>query len=226
MDVAIIDYYANHGRSFLHRASTLPKITFAVLSIASVVITSDLYLLLGIYISLSALVIWSRLPIMRILSIAAYPAIFALIFALASWNGSWVRAGVIIMKALTAAITMVILIVTTPYPDIFVSIRPVLPKIIAEALVMTYRSIFILLELMNNLVKALRVRGGLTRRKYVSNVVNFSTGIGLLLIRGLDLSEKFYGVMTVRGYGGKISAAERKGKPGINHPGLPENSFQ
>jgi len=216
MDVAIIDYYANHGMSFLHRASTLPKIAFAVLSIASVVLTSDLYLLLGIYISLAALVIWSRLPIMRILSIAAYPAIFALIFAVASWNGSWVRAGVIIMKALTAALTMVILIVTTPYPDIFVSIRPVLPKIIAEALVMTYRSIFILLELMNNLVKALRVRGGLTRRRYVSNVVNFSTGIGLLLIRGLDLSEKFYGVMTVRGYGGKISAAERKGKPGIN----------
>ena len=51
----------------------------------------------------------------------------------------------------------------------------------------------------------------------MSNVVNFSTGIGLLLIRGLDLSEKFYGVMTVRGYGGKISAAERKGKPGINN---------
>jgi cobalt/nickel transport system permease protein len=216
MDVAIIDYYANHGTSFLHRARTLPKIAFAVLSIASVVLTNDLYFLLGIYISLAAIVIWSRLPIMRILSIAAYPAIFALIFAVASWNGSWVRAGVIIMKALTAALTMVILIVTTPYPDIFLSIRPVLPKIIAEALVMTYRSIFILLELMNNLVKALRVRGGLTRRRYVSNVVNFSSGIGLLLIRGLDLSEKFYGVMTVRGYGGKISAAEREGKPGIN----------
>lgn len=216
MDVAIIDYYANHGTSFLHRARTLSKIVFAVLSIASVVITSDLYLLLGIYVSLAALVIWSRLPIMRILSIAAYPAIFALIFAAASWNGSCVRAGVIILKALTAALTMVILIVTTPYPDIFVSIRPVLPKIIAEALVLTYRSIFILLELMNNLVKALRVRGGLTRRRYVNNLVNFSSGIGLLLIRGLDLSEKFYGVMAVRGYGGKTSAAERGEKFSVN----------
>jgi hypothetical protein len=36
-------------------------------------------------------------------------------------------------------------------------------------------------------------------------VVNFSSGIGLLLVRGLDISEKFYGVMRVRGYNGKLS---------------------
>ncbi len=216
MDVAIIDYYANHGASFLHRAKAISKIIFAVLVIASVVISSDLYLLLGIYISLAALVIWSRLPLLKVITIAAYPAIFALIFAAASWNGDWIRAGVIILKALTAALTMVILIVTTPYPDIFVSIRPVLPKIIAEGLVLTYRSTFILLELTDNLVKALRVRGGLTRRRYIKNIVNFSSGIGLLLVRGLDLSEKFYGVMNVRGYGGKISAGGREQKTGMN----------
>ncbi len=216
MDVAIIDYYANHGKSFLHRANALPKIAFAVFIIASVILTNDLYLLSAIYVSLAALVVWSRLPLVKVVSIAAYPAIFALIFAIASWNGDWIRAGVIILKALTASLTMAILIVTTPYPDIFLSIRPVLPKIIAEGLVLTYRSVFILLELMNNLVKGLRVRGGLTRRRYVKNVVNFSSGIGLLLIRGLDLSEKFYGVMTVRGYGGKISAGDRNGKFGVN----------
>lgn len=216
MDVAIIDYYANHGTSFLHRARAISKIVFAALVIASVVITSDIYLLLGVYVSLAALVIWSRLPLLKIITIAAYPAIFALIFAAASWNGDWIRAGVIILKALAAALTMVILIVTTPYPDIFLSIRPVLPKIIAEGLVLTYRSIFILLELTDNLVKALRVRGGLTRRRYIKNIVNFSSGIGLLLVRGLDLSEKFYGVMNVRGYGGKISAGGRGEKTGAN----------
>ncbi len=111
---------------------------------------------------------------------------------------------------------MVILIVTTPYPEVFSCIRPVLPGIISEGLLLTYRSLFILLELTDNLVRGLRVRGGLTRGRYIKNVVNFSSGIGLLLVRGLDMSEKFYGVLSVRGYSGKISGRERGEKTGVN----------
>jgi len=214
MDVAIIDYYANHGKSFLHKAKAFWKIIFAALIIASIIITIEFYLLLGIYIALVTITIWTKLPVTKILIIAAYPAIFALIFALAMWNGSWLKAGVIILKALSAALTMVILIVTTPYPDVFNAIRPIVPKIIAEGLFVTYRSVFILLELTDDLIKGLKVRGGITRRKYISNVKNFSSGIGLLIVRGFDYSEKFYGVMNVRGYGGKISSENTK--TGIN----------
>ena len=210
MDVAIIDYYANHGKSFLHKAKAFWKIIFTAMIIASIIITNDFYLLLGIYIALVTIAVWTKLPVTKILTIAAYPAIFALIFALASWNGSWLRAGVIMLKALSAALTMVILIVTTPYPDIFNVIRPIVPKIISEGLFVTYRSVFILLKLTDDLIKGLKVRGGITRRKYINNVKNFSSGIGLLLVRGFDFSEKFYGVMNVRGYGGKISSDNTK----------------
>lgn len=216
MDVSSIDYYANHGTSFLHGARAISKIVFAALVIASVVISGSFYLLLAVYISLLTLVVWTRLPVLKIVTIAAYPAIFALIFAAASWNGSWMSAGVIVLKALSASIAMVILIVTTPYPDVFSSIGPVLPKIVTEGLFLTYRSLFVLLELTDNLVKGLRVRGGLTHGRYVKNVVNFSSGIGLLLVRGLDLSEKFYGVLKVRGYSGRISAGLRDEKTGAN----------
>ena len=216
MDVSAIDYYANHGASFLHGARPLSKIVFAGLVIASVVISSSFYLLLAVYFSLLTMVIWTRLPVLKIVTIAAYPAIFALIFAAASWNGSWAGAGVIVLKALCAALAMVILIVTTPYPDVFSTIGPVLPRIIREGLFLTYRSLFILLELADNLVKGLRVRGGITHGRYMNNVVNFSSGIGLLLVRGLDLSEKFYGVLNVRGYSGRISGGGRHEKTGVN----------
>lgn len=206
MDVAIIDYYANHGTSFMHRAKASWKIVFTALLIASIILTNDLYILLSIYFALVTIALWTKLPASRIITIATYPAVFALIFAFAVWNGSWVRAGVIILKALSAALTMVILIVTTPYPDIFNVIRPVLPRVIAEGLFVTYRSVFVLLELTDELIKGLKVRGGLTRRKYINNIKNFASGIGLLLVRGFDFSEKFYGVMTVRGYGGHISS--------------------
>ncbi len=204
MDVALIDYYANHGTGFMHRAKALWKVVFAALVIAAIILTNEFYILLGIYFSLVTIAVWTRLPVSRILTIAAYPAIFALIFAFALWNGSWIRAGVIMFKALSAALTMVLLIVTTPYPDIFNVIRPVLPKVIAEGMFVTYRSVFILLELTDELIKGLKVRGGLTRRRYISNIKNFASCIGLLLVRGFDFSEKFYGVMNARGYGGSI----------------------
>lgn len=216
MDVSAIDYYANHGTSFLHGARSLSKIIFAGLVIASVVISSSFYLLLAVYVLLLTLVIWTRLPVLKIVTIAAYPAIFALIFAAASWNGNWLSAGVIVLKALCASLAMVILIVTTPYPGVFSSIEPVLPRIIREGLFLTYRSLFVLLELTDNLVKGLRVRGGLTHGRYIKNVVNFSSGIGLLLVRGLDISEKFYGVLNVRGYSGSISGGGRHEKTGVN----------
>lgn len=205
MDVALVDYYANHGKSFLHHAGAPSKLIFTALVIASVVITEQFYLLLAIYISLVAMAVWTRLSVIKIVTIAAYPAVFALLFIIASWDGSLERAGVIMLKALTTALTMVILIVTTPYPDVFKTLKPILPGIIHDGLFLTYRSLFVLLEMTDELVKGLRVRGGLTRRKYVKNISNFSSGIGLILIKGLDISEKYYGVMTVRGYSGKIA---------------------
>jgi len=210
MDVTIVDYYANHGKSFLHKAGAACKIIFTALVIASIITTNELYILLGIYLALVTLVVWTSLPVIKIITIAAYPAVFALIFAFAVWNGNWTRAGVIILKALSAALAMVLLIVTTPYPDVFNTLRPFLPKIIAEAMFVTYRSIFILLELTDELIKALRVRGGITKRKYLTNIKNFSSGIGLLLVKGFDFSEKFYGMMNVRGYGGRISGRSAK----------------
>jgi energy-coupling factor transporter transmembrane protein EcfT len=115
-------------------------------------------------------------------------------------------------KALDAALAMVILIVTTPYPNVFACLSPFLPRVIVEGLFLTYRALFILLELMGNLVQALRIRGGISPRKYIKNITNFASGIGLLLIRGFDLSERLYGVMQVRGYSGKMAEEERERK--------------
>jgi len=211
MDVALIDYYANHGKSFLHSAGGPGKMLFSALVITSIVITDEFYLMLAIYLALVSMAVLTRLSVARILSIAAYPAIFALLFVIAAWEGSLLNSGVIMLKALTAALTMVILIATTPYPDVFKTLKPVLPGIIHDGLYLTYRSLFVLLEMTDELVKGLKVRGGLSKRKYLRNIVNFSSGIGLVLLKGLDITEKYYGVMKVRGYTGKI-ASDKNGR--------------
>ena len=203
MDVTLIDYYANHGTSFLHRAGAYSKILFVTLLVASVIITREFYMLLGIYVTLLILALWTRLPLLKIIAISIYPTIFTLLFVIASWDGSWLKAGVVMLKALSAALTMVILISTTPYPDVFNVVRPLLPGIIAEGLFIAYRSLFILLKLTDDLIKGLSIRGGLKKRRYANNIKNFSSGISLLLVRGFDMSEKLYGVMNLRGYKGE-----------------------
>jgi cobalt/nickel transport system permease protein len=210
LDIGIIDHFANNGKSHLHRTSTVHKMILVGFILASIVVSDDLMILLSIYLILSALVISTRLPFLKVISIAAYPSIFALLFAIASWNGNWLRSGVIVFKALSAALSMVLLITTTPYPSVFASLSPFLPKIVLDGLFLTYRSLFILLELMENLIRALRVRGGLTPRRYIKNTANLSSGIGLLLIRGFDLAQGFYGVMRIRGYRGEISEGREK----------------
>ncbi|MGH7908969.1 MAG: energy-coupling factor transporter transmembrane component T family protein [Thermodesulfobacteriota bacterium] len=212
MDIGIIDYFANSGGSFLHRVSPLYKIISTVFVLASIVITNDFIVLLSIYLMLTALVILTRLPYLKIISIAAYPAIFAVLFAISSWNEDWTVPVSIILKALDAALAMVLLIVTTPYPGVFASLSPFLPRVIVEGLFLTYRSLFILLGLMENLLCALIIRGGISPRRYIKNITNFASGIGLLLIRGFDLSERLYGVMHMRGYSGKMAGEERKEK--------------
>lgn len=210
MDIGTIDYWAIGKRSFLHGASPLYKIIFVVSVIASVVITNNFVVLISIYLTLLGLVILTRLPFLKIVWVSAYPAIFAVLFAVSSWNGNWITPANIILKALDAALATVILIVTTPYPSVFSLISPFLPRIIVEGLFLTYRSLFILLGLMGNLIRALKVRGGLSPGRYIKNIANFASGIGLLIIRGLDLSERFYGVMSIRGYSGRLAGEEIK----------------
>jgi cobalt/nickel transport system permease protein len=206
MDIATLDYWAISGRSVLHRASPLSKVIAALLVIAAVVTVQDLFVLVSIYLVLVAGVLISRLPAIRVLSLAAYPALFALLFAASEWNGSLLGPLLVIVRAVTAATTMLLLIVTTPYHRLFAVLRRLMPSAIADALLITYRSLFILLEILGALLTALRLRGGLIRRRPVHNARSMAAGMGLLLLRAIAYSERLYTVMHLRGYSGTMVA--------------------
>ncbi|NIP39171.1 MAG: hypothetical protein GWO07_13660 [Candidatus Dadabacteria bacterium] len=212
MDIGAIDYYANFGKSFIHRLGSGIKIIFVISLIASIVLTKSLVILAGIYLLLIGLVIISKVPAIKVILLAAYPAIFAVIFAFASWSGSWVFTLLIILKALSASLCMVLLIITTSYPRVFSSLRPLLPDILFDALLLTYRSIFLLLGLLSNLFTALKVRGGFSKKNYLKRLKNLSSGLGLLVIHGFDLSHNYYGVLNTRGYSGSFVVSGENGK--------------
>jgi cobalt/nickel transport system permease protein len=208
MDIAVIDYWATGRTSYLHRASAPAKLLAAGLTLAAVIISNDPFVLLAIYLTAAAAIAATGLPAWRIVGLAAYPVVFALLFALSRWDGSLYTPAVIIFKALAAALAVVSVIVTTPYPQVFSVLRTLLPSIVADGLFLTYRALFILLGLLDDLLIALRLRGGLSRRRYIQNMRNLSMGLGLLLVRALALAERLYDVMRVRGYAGRLASAD------------------
>jgi cobalt/nickel transport system ATP-binding protein len=209
LDIAAIDMWANSGASRLHRASAAGKGIGAMAFVAAVVLASSPYLLASIYLLLLAGVFASRLPARRLVEIAAYPTIFAILFAISRWDGGFSTPAVILLKTLTAAQAMVLLITTTPYTDLFAAVGRVMPGLLADGLFVTYRSFFVLLREMGRMLTALRLRGGLRPRRYVANTRNVSRAMGMLLVRGVDLSERLYSVLRVRGYRGRIQAGDR-----------------
>ncbi len=209
MDIAAIDYWANSNVSRIHRASALGKGATALAFVAAVVITSSPYLLASLYLILLAGVFASRLPASRLVALAAYPTVFALLFAASQWNGNFTGPAVLLLKAFTAAQAMVLLITTTPYPDVFSAVARVVPGPVSDGLFLTYRSFFLLLREMGRAATALRLRGGLRPGSHVSNAANLARALGTLLVRALDLSERLYAVLRVRGYRGRLETGAR-----------------
>ena len=216
MDIARIDYWATSGTSVLHKSTPVSKSVATAMVIASVIITRDLALLVPLYLAVLMTAWFSMLPVRYIIAISAAPAFFAILYAVSQASGGWMLPALIIMKALTAASAMIVLISTTPYADIINLIGRFLPAVIRDALFMTYRSFFILLGLMGSFMTALRLRGGMGGRRVVRNAGNMASGVGMLFIRAYDRSQMLYDVMTIRGYSGRLSADRGLGRPGIN----------
>lgn len=220
MDIGTIDYWAHNGESSLHRASPPAKLLAAGLIVAAVIVSADPVLLLVIYLAVVAVIVSTKLPAAQILLLGAYPAIFAILFAISRWNGNPVGAAVVVLKAVDAALAMLMVITTTPYPAVFAVLQRFLPSRVAEALFLTYRSIFLLLAVMGELWTALRLRGGLRPGNHRQNFHNLAMGLGLLLVRAVDLSEEIYAVMRLRGYQGRL--AEAPARPALSgHDLLP-----
>ena len=141
---------------------------------------------------------------------AGYALVFSLIFALSSVGGG-IAPIVVILKAVTAAVALLLLITTTPYPQIFALGRRVLPTILIDAMLVTYRSFFILMEQLGRVIIALRMRGAYSPLRVAGNLNIMGKVIGHGFIHAWELSENMQNAMLIRGYrGGMPVSATRK----------------
>jgi cobalt/nickel transport system permease protein len=87
---------------------------------------------------------------------------------------------------------------------IFCTLGRVLPSLLVTALFLTYRSVFILMKVLEETEHAIYLRGGVRWRHPLRTLINISNVFGHLLIKGIDNSEKMYEAMVLRGFQNKI----------------------
>jgi len=180
-----------------HRASTPAKLLFLLFVVASAVITRNPYSLMAGYGLLLAVAAASRLPWFRVMGLSWYAALFAILYAISFRGGGWLAA-LFIVKAITPFLCHAYADREHPYPKIFSLFSALLPEILAAGLFMTYRTLFILLDMMDNFASAIRLRGGFSPGSLYKNSANISKGIGMLLVRAVERASRLYAVMVVR----------------------------
>lgn len=204
IDVARIDHWAASGSGPLHRVSPVAKIVFLLLVISAAVMAKTPYPLAAGYALLIVVAAASGLPWSRVMVLSWYAAVFALLYSVSLRGGVWIAA-LFVAKAITPACAMLMLIVSTPYPKIFSLLGRILPEMLTAGLFMTYRTLFILIAMMDNFATAIRLRGGFSPGSLYKNSANISKGIAMLLVRAVERSSRIYAVMAVRGYSGSMA---------------------
>lgn len=201
--IASIDQRANAGDTPWHRASALSKLLLAASLIGVVVFAPSLRLLVLLHLVAWALAIGSRVPLRLLLMAASYPLVICGLFVLAAWDGTWETPLMIVLRPLTASLTAVWLVGTTPYPDLFAPISRVLPRGVGDGLFLTYRALFELIERMERWWRALRVRGG-NRLPARQRLDLAGQGLGTLVLHAFERSQRLYATMRLRGHSGRV----------------------
>lgn len=206
MQIGAVDQSATLGESWLHRSSPIAKLLAFAIVLAAAMVSWNLLVLAGIAVLLMAAIVSARVKPRLAFTLAAYPAFFAAVFALASAPD--VATGiVIVLKAAAAGLAAVTLVLTTPYPQIFAPIQRVVPGIVGDALLMTYRSTFLLLDKFSNLMTAVRLRSGVRVGQPVRAARATTQALAGLLLYSFDLSQRDYDIMRVRGYQDRLRIA-------------------
>ena len=202
IQLSYLDYSAVEGKSRLHRLSPKVKIVGMVFVLLGVITVSKVPGLFLLYAILLSLFLASRIPL-KIFSLTLYPLVFAFLFVFISgFQINFIL--LIFLKVLCGSTGVVLLLATTPYPSIFGLLGKILPSVFVTALFLTYRSIFILLNVLEETEHALHLRGGVQWRHPWRSLTNISNAFGHLMIKGIDASEKMYESMVLRGFKNKI----------------------
>jgi energy-coupling factor transporter transmembrane protein EcfT len=194
-------HHATSAATPWHRASALAKLLLAAVVLATAVFSPSLRLLLLAHAVAWALALTSRLPAGLVLAAAGYPLAFALLFVIGRWDATWQTPVRLLLRPLTASLTAVWLVGTTPYPDLFAPLSRALPRNVGDGLFLTYRALFSLLERIERLAPPTSEAGS-GPDAHAARAAG--EGLGTLVVHGFERSQRLYATMLLRGHSGRV----------------------
>lgn len=204
MKLAYIDQIAVNGDGLLHQLQAPTKALGSVILLTGVIAAREFWRLALLLSLLLGLLFASRLP-RRLLLFTIYPAVFSLPFALAQLQVSPLAAPLLVLRSSAAALTLLLVIASTPYPALLNTLTRYLPSILSDAIFLTYRVFFIMLESAEQLLIQMRLRGAFTWRSAGWSCVAACRAIGLLAVQTIATSERLYQNYRLRGYDGQMA---------------------
>ncbi|MCK4257556.1 MAG: hypothetical protein KAX49_01165 [Halanaerobiales bacterium] len=207
MNLSYIDLIANKGDSMLHQSSAASKFLLTLSLIVSIILADQPIQLIMLVMVLLIGYRLANISLIKFGHYAIYPASFSLPFVIFKLS-SVTTCSVVILKAVTAALSLLLLIFTTPYPQIFGLLYRFLPGVLVEGMFFTYRIFFILISQIQNLLTIQKLRGGRSPIRVLGNLKNLAGVLGVLFIHAFDLSERMYQIMIIRGYTGHLGSSQ------------------
>ena len=224
-DPRLITAFAERRDGPLHRVNPWTKVGVVGALVLAVTVFDRLALLAGLYggvlgiyglsgLPYRRLVGWYTLPMLFIVSVAGPLAFLepgtpiggSLSTPLGALSVTW--AGLSLFAELTCRSLTVVTFaltasMTTEYTDVAYVLGRLLPRPIDQIALLTYRFTFVMIEILETLVKGARARGA-SLSEFWSNRRLYARIMGVTLLSAIDRSERLVKSMEARGYDGNL----------------------
>lgn len=211
MKLSFVDRNAALGSSFLHVVAPESKMLAALFLLVTVLATGRLEFLVLLILSLSALLLYTGTKVAQQGVFLIYPLFFGGLFGGGLLGYREAALALVLLRACSAVYVLLLLITTTPYIQLFAVLGRFLPVVLVDIMFLTYRSFFILTGQIQETITAVRLKGGYDLKSLARSLRNAARILGFTLLKSLEMNEKNYRILLLRGYEGGIMPANRAG---------------
>ncbi|MFC7256219.1 energy-coupling factor transporter transmembrane component T family protein [Haloplanus litoreus] len=236
-DPRLITAFSERGDGPLHRVNPWTKVGVVGALVLAVTVFDRLGLLVGLYgvvlgvyglagLPFRRLAGWYTLPMLFIVSVAGPLAVLEpgtpiggiLVTPLGEFSVTWtglVLFGELSCRSLTVVTFTLTASMTTKYADVAYVLGRLLPRPIDQIALLTYRFTFIMIEALEELVKAALSRGA-NFSEFWSNKQLYARILGMTMLSAIEQSDRLVKSMEARGYDGYLTLYGDVSRPPIH----------
>ena len=225
-DPRLVTAYAERRDGPLHRVNPWTKLGIVGALVLAVTLFDRLALLAGVYCATLAvygvaglpyrrLVAWYSLPMLFVVSVGGpllvlepgTPIVGALETPVGELSVTWAGLALVAqlgLRSLTVVTFTLTASMTTKYTDVAYMLGRVLPRPIDQIALLTYRFTFVMIETLEDLVKAALSRGA-SLSEFWSNKRLYARILGMTMLSAIERAERLVKSMEARGYDGDIT---------------------